>query len=100
MYIVLLESQSTIKIVFTNVAMLLFSVLLLQPHALHMFCFAKELSQRFESVHDNTDTDKGESEGTLASVFVIKKTPCYHALHPAMKPIFSHNACSRKGSNW
>ena len=86
MYIVLLESQSTIKTVFTNVAMLLFSVLLLQPHALHMFCFAKELSQLFESIHDNTDTDKVESEGTLAYVFVTseKKTPWYHPLHPVV----------------
>ena len=31
---------------------------------------------------------------------VIKKTLGCHAFHPAIKPIFSHNTCSRKGSKW
>ena len=67
MYIVLLESQSTIKIIFTKVAMLL----------MYMLCFAKEISQLFESIHDNTGTVKEESEGpTWTSDLVTTEKSC------------------------
>ena len=44
---------------------------------MYMLCFAKEISQLFESIHDNTGTVKEESEGpTWTSDLVTTEKSC------------------------
>ena len=43
---------------------------------MYMLSFAKEISQLFESIHDNTFTVKGESEGTWTSDLVTTVKSC------------------------